>query len=303
MSNGTIESKENVDSNEFINYHKFKERILTNKRIWSYIAAYAILYYSSRRFLQPWYDKSTMIKGLSKMDDDPVLLENLIGSDAHKPASNVSILLNSIAHIILIGKYRNISTQTVINCIKEEYKNTDKENHIIDIHIAIWSFLLFIDTTYYVRTKKKISNADKLMFWHHISALITSCMLKYKNISGPQWCWIGFWSEGIGTLSLIGGLMRVYYQKKRPDLTIVRHISDVIFGIFICLMTYARCIGFTRVQWYWTMAWCRDEKKGIASKIWVGALLPMLSLGWWWTIQSWRVIGEKIVDEIKALKQ
>ena len=211
---------------EFINWKRFKQRILLNKRIWKYVALFAFCYSGSKRFVfDEWYKagykpKVSFSRPLSYMDRDEQMIQNVIVLNSHKPSSNLVILICQIihCHILLYRtkcRYTFISLQERGNALHPNYKNKDVENEILDIHIAVWSFLIFVDGLNCLK-KKSVNKSDKIMMIHHLIALCISSIYKYHNNGGPHWSWVAFWSEGIGIFAMIGALLRVIYQRDGP---------------------------------------------------------------------------------------
>jgi len=285
----------NEESSEFV---KLKQRLLFNKRIWKYIIYFTILYISSRKVFDPWYIKPSNMDKLSKMDNDPLLLENIIGSNGHKPASNFVLLIDSIIHWIYTPQYAFMTIKERVSSLNTKtYQN--KTNYILDIHIALWVFLTVIDVRNGIKTKK-FTKADKLMIFHHITGGITSMILRHNNIGDKYWGWVAFWTESIGIGSLFGGLLRVIYQKKRNDLIYLRHISDILFGLSMFLFTYARVYLFMSPsmtkKWYKMMISNEINKNHPLIRMWCTFILSMNVVGGYWVIQTWRVITEKVLD-------
>eukprot|EP01084_Bolivina_argentea_P066425 121074_1 len=310
------EPNEHVPNDEFINWSRFKRRILLNKRIWKYIGLYCLLYAGSKRLVfNEWYKpnykpKVSVSTPLSNMDQDMQLIENVIGFDSHKPASNFIILICQIIHCYLLVyktkcKYGLNTLKQRGDSIHPNYKNKDIEDKILDIHISVWTFLLFVDGLNCYR-KGKINNSDKLMFMHHILGLITTSIYKYHNNAGEHWTWVAFWSETIGIFSMTASLIRVIYQKKRPDLVILRQVSDVLFGINVLFFTYARVFLFASVSQtmqHWNITVMdKYNQYSKLTRLYQLLCFGMNFVGLWWVAQSWRVIGTKIIEAINEKK-
>eukprot|EP01084_Bolivina_argentea_P026576 49421_1 len=198
----------------FVNWNIFKQRLLS-KRILKYMAFYLFVYLGSRKTFDPWYrpnyrPKVRVSQPLSAMDKDVQLIENVIGLDSHKPSSNMALLMNQLAHCYLLLFKTKSWKEYAYNTFKQredsfdpQYTNKDIENHVLDVHISIWSFLMIVDAVHVIK-KGALTNSDKLMFMHHIVGLITCSIFKYHNNVGAHWTWVAFWSETIACLMMLG---------------------------------------------------------------------------------------------------
>ena len=88
---------------------------------------------------------------------------------------------------------------------------------------------------------------------------------------------------------------------------ILRNISDLVFGVNVLFFTYARIVLFSNVaqlKQHWRIS-VIDEHHQYAKVTRLFQLLcfGMNFVGIWWVVQSWRVIGTKIIEMTSNKKQ
>eukprot|EP01084_Bolivina_argentea_P066426 121075_1 len=308
------ESKKQTEDN---NWDLFNKRLLSNKRIWKYISLYSLFYFGARQTFDPWYHpkykpKVSISKPLSNMDTDIQMIQNIIGigTNSHKPSSNVSLMISQIALCYLYffkvkPSWKTFAFNSINNRFKSchpNYTNKDMENHIGDLQIAIWSFLIVIDLFDIIYNRKGKSNSsDKLMLFHHIGTLIIMSNARYHNNQGQFLVHATFWGETVAVLATMAALIRIIYQKKRPDLSVLKYVSNVLFIIHTIIFSYARlwhfvfCYPFDKFKELFDIL-VMDKYNQYSIPIRTLGLFQFLMLlpGIWWVIQSWRVLFTKL---------
>eukprot|EP01083_Nonionella_stella_P310886 1106437_1 len=282
-------------------WDRFYRLFLSNKRIWKYIILYASIYFFVRKHCAPWYEKPSAQTFNDVIGSDQMVIEALVGHDSHKPASNTVILTDCAAHLLLLSgaKYRKAKFKDLIASINTKYRNNETDNHILDVHISVWTFLLIVDGIYCYR-KRRFTKEDAMMALHHVGGLVTSSIFKYTQKGGLLWCWVGLYTEGLAFAAILGSLTRIYYQKRRPDLEWIKHFGDSTFAVYMFGFLYIRVYAMAKLMYLMIPKWCKDKSNHVLTKMWmVGIASSMVPLGWYWSFHTVRLVGEKIAELIK----
>lgn len=299
----------------FINWKRLNDKILCNKRIWKYICLFYCIYRGSNKIFKPWYHPNYKPNvsiprsiHVSNIDKHKVMIEGVHGLNAHKPSSNCVILINQMVHCYLLIyknklKYAFMPFDELTKSFHPNYINKDIENHILDIHIAVWSFLLFADISNIIK-KGQMNSNDKIMIFHHLLALGWPTIYKYHGNGGIRSASGAFWLENTAIFSMIGALIRVIYTKRRPDKIALRYISDIFFMIHTFFFFYSRIILVPNwVKDVWNVGVMdKYNQYSKLSRLFFLIFIGINGLGMLWVVQSIKLMGTHIIQMINGYK-
>ena len=261
-----------------------------------------------------WYErpdfKQLRAAALARMDEELGTID-LIGESPEKPAELVLGAVNSIINIVYGWHLRHIRSDYAKLITDPSRHNTAAEDHLVDWHIAFWSF------GFYVAVLKGTGTKTPVMKMHHLLGILYTLTIRVENFAGTFMSAMGYWSEMPTLIVTIAALLRVGHElfiagKSPVDMqSPVRAMSGRLFFLFSCVFGYARLVLFSDVafQFLRGLLACRtgasdEEEKARLNRVRMIAPVskamllvlfpPGMLMGYFWTILNFRRIYQHL---------